>query len=158
MSYRIDAIDKQIVAQLQADGRAPCVEIARRIGHVTERVVRHRIKRMVNQGILVVSAVISPAAIGHPIRADVWVETEASATAEVAAALSRLDVVNYLAYSTGERNISLQVCAPDIPSLHYQVAELIGKLPGVRRTTVSVIPVVLKDIHQWNFPGAAVEK
>ncbi len=158
MPLRIDAIDKQIVACLQADGRAPCVEIARRIGNVTERVVRHRIKRMVDKGVIVVSAVISPDAIGHPIRGDVWVETEASATAEVAAALTRLDVVSYLAYSTGDRNISLQVCATDIADLHHQVAEVIGKLPGVRRTTVTIIPVIVKDIHQWNFPNAVIEK
>ncbi len=158
MSLRIDAIDKQIVAHLQTDGRMPCAEIARRIGNVTERVVRHRIKRMVEENLIAVSAVVSPMALGYPVIADVWVETEASATTKVAAALTELELVNYVAYSIGDRNISLQMCASDIASLHHQVAEVVGRLPGVRRTTVTIIPIIVKDIHQWNFPNALIEK
>jgi len=157
MPTRIDSIDKKVVALLQTDGRMPCAEIARRIGHVTERVVRHRIKRMVEEGVITVSAVLSPAAIGYPVIADVWVETEASATTEVAMVLTKLESVNYLAYSTGDRNISLQLCAPDIAGLHHEVADVISRVPGVRRTTVTIIPVILKDLHQWNFPSAVVE-
>ena len=43
----IDKTDRQIVEILMEDGRMPAAEIARRIGEITERVVRYRIDRMV---------------------------------------------------------------------------------------------------------------
>jgi Lrp/AsnC family transcriptional regulator for asnA, asnC and gidA len=156
MSPRIDSIDASIVQLLQEDGRMAYVEIARRIGHVTERVVRHRIKRMVEEQVIHVSAIVNPAALGYAVTADVWVETDASATTEVAAALTQLEQVSYIAYSTGDQNISMQVLATDLTELHHLVNEVISKVPGVRRTTITIIPVILKDIHQWEIPSPVI--
>jgi Lrp/AsnC family transcriptional regulator for asnA, asnC and gidA len=156
MSSRIDPIDASIVKLLHEDGRMPYAEIARRIGHVTERIVRHRIKRMVEERIICVSAVVNPSAIGFDVTADVWVETDASATTEVATALTRLEQVSYLSYSTGDRNISMQMHATDLAELHHLVTEVISKMPGVRRTTITIIPVILKDIHQWDIPCSII--
>lgn len=141
MPTRIDSIDKKVVALLQPDGRMPCAEIARSIGNVTKRVVRHRIKRMVEGGIITVSAVLSPAAIGYPVIADVWAETEASATPQIAKALTELDLANYLAYSTGDQNISLQLCARDIASLAPSGGR--GDRQNARRETY----------HRHDYPG-----
>jgi Lrp/AsnC family transcriptional regulator for asnA, asnC and gidA len=156
MPTRIDEIDVRIVRLLQEDGRMPVAEVARRLGDVTERIVRHRIKRLVESQVIAVSAVVNPAVIGFPISADVWVETNASDTTQVAATLTRNEQVSYIAYSTGDRNISLQVHAPDLPSLTRLVNEVISKTPGVSRTTVTIIPFILKDIHQWEIPASIV--
>jgi Lrp/AsnC family transcriptional regulator for asnA, asnC and gidA len=157
MSPRIDSIDARIVQLLQEDGRMAYVEIARRIGDVSERMVRHRIKRMVEDHVIHVSAVVNPSAIGYNVTADVWVETDASATTEVASSLTQLEQVSYISYSTGDRNISLQMHATDLTELHHLVNEVVGNVPGVRRTTITIIPVVLKDIHQWEIPSPAIE-
>jgi hypothetical protein len=37
------------------------------------------------------------------------------------------------------------------------VNEVISKMPGVRRTTITLIPVTLKDIHQWEIPDSVIE-
>jgi Lrp/AsnC family transcriptional regulator for asnA, asnC and gidA len=157
MSPRIDSIDAKIVKLLQEDGRMAYVEIARRIGGVSERMVRHRIKRMIEDHVVHVSAVVNPSAIGYNVTADVWVETDASATTEVASALTQLEQVSYISYSTGDRNISMQMHATDLTELHHLVNEVVSKVPGVRRTTITIIPVVLKDIHQWEIPSPAIE-
>jgi Lrp/AsnC family transcriptional regulator for asnA, asnC and gidA len=154
MSLRLDSIDAQIVKLLHEDGRMAYAEIARRIGYVTERVVRHRIKRMLEEHVIRVSAVVNASAIGYSVTADVWVETDASATTELAAALTCMEQVSYLSYSTGDQNISMQVHATDLTELHQLVTEVIGKMPGVRRTTIIIIPVILKDVPSGNSsPG-----
>jgi Lrp/AsnC family transcriptional regulator, regulator for asnA, asnC and gidA len=55
--YNFDKTDVKIVNILLEDGRMPASEIARRIGDISERAVRYRIDRMVDGGIIQVSAV-----------------------------------------------------------------------------------------------------
>ncbi len=50
--YNFDKIDIKIVNFLLDDGRMPASEIARRIGDISERAVRYRIDRMVDEGII----------------------------------------------------------------------------------------------------------
>jgi len=127
-------------------------EIVRRIGYVTERIVRHRIKRLVDDGVIRIRAIVNPPAIGYAVTADVWLQTDATLTTQVAAQLTQLDQVSYVSYSTGEQNISLQIHAVDLPELHHLVNEVISRMPGVRRATISIIPFTLKDIDQWEIP------
>ena len=49
--YNFDKIDIKIVNLLLEDGRMPASEIARRMGDISERAVRYRIDRMVNEGV-----------------------------------------------------------------------------------------------------------
>jgi hypothetical protein len=46
--------------------------------------------------------------------------------------------------------------ATDLTELHHIVTEIINQTPGVRRTTITLIPVTLKDIHQWEIPSAVI--
>ena len=62
--YEIDKTDIKIVNLLLEDGRIPASEIARRIGDISERAVRYRIERMVEEGVIRVSAIVSPQAFG----------------------------------------------------------------------------------------------
>jgi Lrp/AsnC family transcriptional regulator, regulator for asnA, asnC and gidA len=152
MATRLDSIDAQIVSLLHEDGRMSSTEIVRRIGYVTERIVRHRIKRLVDDGVIRIRAIVNPPAIGYAVTADVWLQTDATLTTQVAAQLTQLDQVSYVSYSTGEQNISLQIHAVDLPELHHLVNEVISRMPGVRRATISIIPFTLKDIDQWEIP------
>jgi hypothetical protein len=35
---------------------------------------------------------------------------------------------------------------------------VIGKIPGVRKTTTSIVPLVLKDVYQWRIPDSVCVK
>jgi DNA-binding Lrp family transcriptional regulator len=72
----------------------------------------------------------------------------------VAQLLARQESVTYVACSIGERDVSIQVVAHDLAEFYTYVTEVVGKLPGVRKTTSSIVPVILKDIHRWNIPGS----
>ena len=66
----------------------PASEVARRIGDISERAVRYRIDRMVEEGIISVSAVAKPQAFGLTTIADVWLEVESDRIIEVARKLA----------------------------------------------------------------------
>ena len=58
------------------DGRMSSADIARRLGGITERSVRYRLERLVSEGIIRISAVANPKALGYPVTADVFIEVE----------------------------------------------------------------------------------
>jgi Lrp/AsnC family transcriptional regulator for asnA, asnC and gidA len=152
LPFTLDAIDRQIVAVLLEDGRTTSAEITRRIGHVSERAVRYRIERLTRSGVIRVSAVVNPQAVGFPIMADVLIEVAPGQLQEVAAQVVEFENVSYVAGSVGEGDLSIQVYARDTAELLRFVEEVIGKVPGVTRTKTVMVPWKLKDVYQWRVP------
>jgi Lrp/AsnC family transcriptional regulator, regulator for asnA, asnC and gidA len=150
--YETDKLDVKIVNLLLEDGRMPASEIARRIGGISERIVRYRIDRLVDNGVIYVSAIVSPQAFGLDVRADVWLEVESDKITEVANQMSKYENVTYVACAIGETDVSIQVVAQDTGEIYRFVTEVVRKVPGVRKTVTSIVPIVLKDVYQWRVP------
>jgi Lrp/AsnC family transcriptional regulator for asnA, asnC and gidA len=150
--YEIDRTDIQIVNLLMDDGRMPASEIARRVGGISERAVRYRIERMVQTGLIQVTAVVNPKALGRTVVADVWLEVESTSILDVARKMTEFENISYVACAIGETDVSVQVLARDTAEVYRFVTEVIGKVPGVRKTTTSIVPLVLKDVYQWRIP------
>jgi len=153
--YEIDNTDINIINLLMEDGRMPASEMARRIGGISERVIRYRIERIVKEGYIQISAITNPKSLGYAVTADVFLEVESGAILDVAKKTSEYDCVSYVACSIGESDISIQVVGHDTDEVYQFVTEIIGKIPGVRKTTTSIVPLVLKDVYQWRIPKAA---
>ncbi len=130
-------------------------EIARRIGNVSERSVRYRIDRLIEEDVIRVRAVVNPKTMGFAVMADIFVEVEPGHVMEVAQKLAEFECVGYVACSTGERDLSIQVYARDNEELYRFVAEVIGNVPGVRRTTTVFVPLLLKHNYEWQIPDSA---
>ena len=154
--YNFDKTDVKIVNILLEDGRMPASEIARRIGDISERAVRYRIERMVEAGIIQVSAVAKPQAFGLTTIADVWLEVESDRIIEVAKKMAEFDNVSYVACGIGESDVSIQVVAKDTAEIYQFITEVVRKVPGVRKTTTSIVPLVIKDVYQWRVPQRVV--
>jgi Lrp/AsnC family transcriptional regulator, regulator for asnA, asnC and gidA len=149
-----DIIDLQIVELLMEDGRLPAAEVARRVGGgISERVARYRINRLINDKVIQIRPIINPQAFGITTRADVVLEVEADSIMDVARKAMEFDCVSYVACSIGEMDVSIQVLAKDTAEIYHFVTEVIGRLPGVRKTTTSIVPIVLKDVYQWHIPS-----
>jgi Lrp/AsnC family transcriptional regulator, regulator for asnA, asnC and gidA len=157
MSHKVDAIDRAIVDLLIQDGRISSTAIARKIGGISERAVRYRLDRMIREGIIRVSAIANPKALGLPVIADVFVEVEPGRILEVAHKIAKLEQVSYVACSTGDRDLSVQIVARDNETLYDLVTRTIGKVPGVRKTTTLLLPLILKDVYQWHIPASVCE-
>jgi Lrp/AsnC family transcriptional regulator for asnA, asnC and gidA len=150
--YEFDKLDVKIVNLLLEDGRMSASELARRIGEITERTIRYRIERMIEEDVIRISAVIRPEAFGLTIKADVWLEVESDLILEVAKKMAEFENVTYVACAIGQNDISIQVVAKDTSEIYHFVTEVIRKVPGVRKTTTSIVPLVLKDVYQWRVP------
>lgn len=150
--YEFDKIDIKIVNFLLEDGRMPASEIARRIGDISERAVRYRIDRMVEDGVIQISAIVKPDTLGLTIKADVWLEVESDRILDVAKKLASYANVAYVACGIGENDISIQLVARDTAEIYHFITEVVRKVPGVRKTTTSIVPIVLKDVYQWRIP------
>jgi len=75
---------------------------------------------------------------------------------DIAKTLSNYESVSYIAYSTGDTDISIQVFAHDNSELFNFVTEVVGKIPGVRKTHISFVPIKIKDDHIWHIPSYCV--
>lgn len=155
--YEFDNVDIRIVNFLLEDGRMSASEVARRIGDISERAIRYRIDRMVQEGVIQISAVVNPEAFGLNINADVWIEVDSDQILEVAKKLTVYDNIRYVACGIGQNDISIQLVAKDAADVYHFVTDVVRKIPGVRKTTTSIVPIVLKDVYQWRVPGKAVK-
>ncbi len=155
--YEFDNIDIRIVNFLLEDGRMSASEVARRIGDISERAIRYRIDRMVQEGVIQISAVVNPEAFGLTINADVWIEVESDQILEVAKQLATYDNVRYVACGIGQNDISIQLVAKDTAEIYHFVTDVVRKVPGVRKTTTSIVPIILKDVYQWRIPEKTVK-
>jgi Lrp/AsnC family transcriptional regulator for asnA, asnC and gidA len=153
--YEIDEIDCTIVDLLMKDGRMNAAEIARQSGRgLSERAIRYRINRMQEEGVIQVTAVVNPKRLGYTIVADVWLQVESDAILEVAHKMTEHECVSYVACAIGETDVSVQVLGHSTDEVYRFVTEVIGKTSGVIKTTTSIVPLVLKDTHQWHVPNS----
>jgi Lrp/AsnC family transcriptional regulator, regulator for asnA, asnC and gidA len=153
--YKIDKTDRLIVNLLMEDGRMPCAELARRLGNITERSVRYRLERLRTTGLIKIAIITNHAALGFLVTADVFIEVESGLIRKVANELVKFPNVTYVACSTGDRDISAQVIARNNAEVYTFVTEVIAKVPGVRKTTFSIVPVILKDTYDWHIPASS---
>lgn len=154
---KIDKIDIKITNCLLENGRMSASEVARQIDGISERVVRYRIERMIEEEIISIHAVIKPEAFNLHTYADVWMEVEADKILEVANRLAEFENVTYVACSIGEKDVSIQVVAKNTAEIYQFVTEVVRKIPGVRKTITSIVPIVIKDIYGWRIPESAIE-
>ena len=157
MALTIDRIDRQILTALIEDGRLSSAEIARRIGAVSERAVRYRIDRLQRVGVMHVTAIVNPQSLGFSVIGNILIDVAPGRLHDVAARVVDFENVSYVAGSVGEGDLSIQVFARDAEELLRFVNEVIGKVPGVARTRVAIVPWKLKDVHQWRVPLEATE-
>jgi Lrp/AsnC family transcriptional regulator for asnA, asnC and gidA len=151
--YEIDETDSAIVDLLMEDGRMNAAEIARRLGgKLSERAIRYRINRLQEEDVIQIMAVVNPKVLGYITVADVWLQVESDAILEVAHKMAEYECVSYVACAIGETDVSVQVLGRSTDEVYRFVTQVIGKTPGVIKTTTSIVPQVLKDTHQWHVP------
>ena len=152
MPISLDAIDRQIIALLVRDGRASAAKLSRALEDVSERTVRYRVERLLREGVISVSAIVSPLALGYRVIADVFVEVTPGEVERVAMRLADCEHVSYVAASIGRGDLSIQICARDEAELARIVEKVVATIPGVRHTRTALVPWKLKDVYEWQIP------
>jgi DNA-binding Lrp family transcriptional regulator len=58
----------------------------------------------------------------------------------------------------GETDVSTQVVARDNAEVYSFVTDVVANIPGVRKTSTVIVPLILKDVYQWRIPAAGREE
>jgi Lrp/AsnC family leucine-responsive transcriptional regulator len=143
----LDAIDRRIIAVLQADGRLSNVELADRVGLSPSPCLR-RVKRLEREGYIEAYRATlqrSRVGLGFTVFVDVKIEGHANARAEAfQEAIVTMPEIVACHLVSGEADYLLEVVVPDLE--HYQ-RFLVGKLlslPIVREVRSNIAIQTLK--------------
>jgi len=135
--------DRAIVLLLQEDGRRSFANIAREVG-IAERTVRHRVRDLLASGVIQITAVTNPAALGYHAAALIGLTTEPDVPAsEIALSLVEIEAVDYVVVAAGRYGLFAEVVCRNMAALQQIIEERIGPIPGVK----SVEPFPYLSIH-----------
>ena len=132
----LDAIDRKILAQLQADGRMTNAELAERV-HLSQSACLRRVRRLEEEGVIDgYVMLVDPAAIGRP--STVFVEISLAGQSEelldaFEAAARDCSGVMECYLMAGEADYLLRVVAADAQDYERIHKTLRSRCPGVAR-------------------------
>lgn len=129
----LDDLDRQILQELEQDGRRPFREIGRSLG-LSEATIRARVRRLRDSGMLRIVAFVDPFRAGYAVLALVFLRVEPQAYESVVDTLVSWPEVSYTSTVMGRADVFIQVVCADTDELWELVTKRIRALPGVLDT------------------------
>lgn len=146
--FQPDELDRQVIRLLRADGRRSNREIARRL-NVPEATVRYRVRRLIESGILKITASVDPAHLGYALTAVISVQVEPERIARAAEIIADMPEVMWAAITAGAHDIMLMASFRNQEEMFEFLTDRLAHIPGTLRTETSVALRVLKAQHEW---------
>ena len=143
----IDAISKQIVEQLQLDGRKSYAEIAKVVG-LSEAAVRQRVQKLTESGIAQIVAVTDPLSLGFNRLAMIGVRVSGDIR-KVADELAEMPEVSYLIMTAGSFDLMFEVVCEDDEALIEMLNSRIRAVSGVISTETFMYLNIQKQKYDW---------
>jgi Lrp/AsnC family transcriptional regulator for asnA, asnC and gidA len=144
----LDDIDRRVVAALQAEGRRAFSSIAEELG-ISESVVRYRVQRLEEAGILQVVGIADPLKIGFDLMAMVGVKVRPGSVRAVCEALEALPETSYVAAVAGHYDVLVEVVCRDTAHFQDVLAERLHHVDGVVSTESFLILEIHKMAYGW---------
>ncbi len=142
----LDDIDRQIIDELQKDGRMAFSQIAERL-NVSPGMIRQRYNRLVEQGVLRVVAITNPLRMGFKTMAMIGIRADGSKLLEVAGKVANLDEVIYMIIASGRFDIFAEVVCRDHEHLLRFITEKLSTIDGVRESESFMHLKIVKEIY-----------
>lgn len=138
----MDAIDRKIIAELEADGRLSVTELAERV-KLTVSPCHRRLRELERTGaIRGYRAIIDPAALGlgFEVLVQVTMEREDAATiTKFESGLAQVKEVRHAERLFGEPDYLIRVATADLEAYQILRDEKLATLPGVQRLTSTIV-------------------
>lgn len=150
----LDGLDRSIIAALQVDGRRAYSRIADEVG-VSESVIRYRVRRLEDAGILQIVGVADPQRIGFDLMALVGIEVAPGHLAKVSAALGTLPEASYVVATAGRFDLFVEVMCRDTAHFTQVLTEHIQTTDGVTGTEAFLVLSIQKMTFGWGVEDAA---
>ncbi|MEU1601715.1 Lrp/AsnC family transcriptional regulator [Micromonospora matsumotoense] len=142
----LDDVAKQIIEQLQEDGRRPYATIGKAVG-LSEAAVRQRVQRLLDAGVMQIVAVTDPLQLGFPRQAMIGLRTDGDLEA-VADRLAEFDELDYVVITAGSFDLLAEVvCRNDAHLL--EILQRLRSVPGVLATEAFVYLKLRKQTYTW---------
>ena len=146
--HKLDPIDRQILAELQADGRMTNVELAKRVGISAPPCLR-RVRTLEEQGyILGYHADVDARELGFEVQVFAMVGLVSQAETDLAAFERRCQgwpLVRECHMLNGEVDFILKCVAPDLRSFQRFLTEELTAAPNVASVKTSLVIRGAKD-------------
>lgn len=134
----LDDTDRELIALLRADGRAPVATLAARL-KVARGTVQNRIERLQREGVIVGFTVrLKPQAEGHRIRALMSVAVEGNRATEVIASLRGHPNVAALYTTNGRWDMVAELQADTLEAFDRVLGD-IRLVKGIAHTETSLL-------------------
>ncbi len=144
---QLDEISKQIIEQLQHDGRKSYAEIGKVVG-LSEAAVRQRVQKLTDSGVMQIVAVTDPLRLGFSRQAMIGIKCSGDAT-KVAQEISKISSVDYVVMTAGSFDILAEVVSEDDDHLISLINEQIRSLDNVIGTETFVYLKLHKQFYNW---------
>jgi Lrp/AsnC family transcriptional regulator, regulator for asnA, asnC and gidA len=142
----LDDVAKQIIEQLQEDGRRPYASIGKAVG-LSEAAVRQRVQRLLDAGVMQIVAVTDPLQLGFPRQAMIGLRTSGDLEA-VADRLAELDEVDYVVITAGSFDLLTEVVCRNDDHL-LEILQRLRAVEGVVSTEAFVYLKLRKQTYTW---------
>lgn len=143
----IDDVSRAIIEQLQLDGRRSYAAIGAAVG-LSEAAVRQRVQKLVESGVMQIVAVTDPMQLGFARQAMIAISINGDVET-VAAALAKIDEVDYIVVTAGSFDLMAEVIVHDDAHLLSLVSGQIRSIPGVTRTETFLYLKLVKQTYNW---------
>jgi len=145
VEYLIDKTDKDILGYLTENARIPFSNIAKKL-QISESTIRNRVGNLENNGVIKkYSVLIEPSKIGSSV-AIVGIDVKPEKFLNVAKKLTEFNNIKFVATSTGDHMIMIEVWMDTARELRDFISNKIDKMDGVTRTCPAIINERLKEI------------
>jgi Lrp/AsnC family transcriptional regulator for asnA, asnC and gidA len=143
----LDGVSKEIIAQLQQDGRRSYAAIGKVVG-LSEAAVRQRVQRLIDSGVMQVVAVTDPLELGFARQAMVGIRVTGPLD-PVADVLAGLDEVDYVVITAGAYDLLAEVVSESDEHLLELISDKIRTIEGVVSTETFMYLKLRKQTYSW---------
>jgi Lrp/AsnC family transcriptional regulator, regulator for asnA, asnC and gidA len=142
----LDDISKQIIEQLQEDGRRSYAAIGKAVG-LSEAAVRQRVQRLQDGGVMQIVAVTDPLTLGFHRQAMIAIKTDGDLE-KVADQLAEMDEIDYVVISAGSFDVLAEVVCEDDDHL-LEILSRVRAVQYVTSTETFVYLKLRKQTYSW---------
>ncbi|OLB75255.1 MAG: AsnC family transcriptional regulator [Actinobacteria bacterium 13_2_20CM_2_71_6] len=143
----LDDVNKQIIEQLQRDGRMSYAALAKVVG-LSEAAVRQRVQRLLDAGVMQIVAVTDPLSLGFARQVMVGIRVIGDIR-PVADALAAIPEVDYVVICAGGYDVLVELVCTDDDHLLKLLNDTIRAIPGVTATETYVYLKLTKQTYAW---------
>jgi DNA-binding Lrp family transcriptional regulator len=133
----LDDTDRHLMALLRGDARLPAASLARHLG-LSRSAVQERMRRLEREGVIQGYTVLLGQTPGDAVAAHVMIDLDPKLHDRAVAALRGMPEILSCHTVSGAHDLVAHVAAGNAAALD-EVLTRIGKLPGVARTTSSIL-------------------